>query len=103
MIDLLNKCEPQHRVVTHCVPTRIIRVLQTDGSATTFRVEQLVEHGGFGTVNPRGAWTTLSTHTDAREGAAYAVALDAAWKLQVKLIAKLKKKIAERAQFLRPA
>lgn len=96
MIALLNKVEPPARVLTHCVPTRVIRVVQIDDKGTTFRVEQLVEHGGFSTPSPRGAWKTMSIHTDPREGAAYNVALAAAWKAQVDLIALLKRRMQER-------
>ena len=96
MIDLLNKVEPPATAIVYCVPTRIIRVVQTDATMTTFRVEQLVEHGGFGGQQPTGAWKTLSLHTDPREGAAFAVALNAAWKAQGDLVAKLKRRMADR-------
>ena len=92
MVDLLNKCDMGHKVMLHCVPTRVIRVVQTDADGCAFRVEQLVEHSGFSSLTPRGAWTSLSMHSNKQPGAAFSVALDHAWKAQSSLIAKLKKK-----------
>jgi hypothetical protein len=84
------------RIIAFMVPTRIIRILQVDPAGLTFRVEQLVEHGGFGGPQPKGAWTTLSTHGGTVAGACLGVAFESAVKHQQQLIHKLRAKIAAR-------
>lgn len=96
MEKLLNAVDGPGRIVAHMVPTRIIRVLDVKNDGRTFRVEQLVEHSGFGGPDPRGAWKTLSTHWNDIAGGALGVAFNAAFKEQHNLIAKLKRRIAQR-------
>lgn len=96
LVPLLNKCEPPARVVAFAVPTRILRILQTDEAGCTFRVEQLVEHGGFGGPEPKGDWKTLSTHGNQVPGQSLSVAFEALWKAQTNLIYKLKKRMASK-------
>lgn len=96
LLALLNKCDSTARVIAHAVPTRILRVTQMDDAGMVFRVEQLVEHGGFGGPDPRGEWKTLSTHGGKVAGQALAIALDALWKAQKDLIYKLRKKMIAR-------
>ena len=97
MEALLNHVEGNGRIVAHMVPTRIIRIIDAANDGHTFRIEQLVEHGGFGSATPRGAWKTLSTHNNAVAGGALGVAFQAAFKAQHDLVAKLKKRIANRS------
>ena len=91
---LLNKCEPPARVLAHAVPTRIIRLVQMDEAGLVFRVEQLIEHAGFSSANPKGEWKTLSTHGGKRPGEAMAPAFNAMLKAQQDLIYKLQKRMA---------
>jgi hypothetical protein len=93
---LLNKCEPGNRIIAFAVPTRIIRMVQVGEDALTFRIEQLVEHGGFGTPNPKGAWTTLSSHSSDKKipgeslGPAFGALIQAQKILVARLTAKMK-------------
>lgn len=93
---LLNKCDSTARVIAHAVPTRILRITQVDTEGLTFRVEQLVEHGGFGGAAPKGEWKTLSTHGSKVAGQSLGVAFEAMWKAQKDLIYKLKKQMMAR-------
>jgi hypothetical protein len=123
LVALLNKASARERVIAHMVPTRVIRIVglyaigdvsiaddicDTAGFAprveykcNTFRVEQLIEHGGFGTHTPRGEWRTLTTHHHDTPGAALGAAFDAAMKAQKDLIYKLRKKMVEQQQATR--
>jgi hypothetical protein len=97
LIALLNKVDiPGARAVAYAVPVRIIRIVQMDDAGLTFRVEQLVEHGGFGGPNPRGAWTTLSTHGSQIAGQGLGPAMEALWQAQKDLVYKLTKQRAAR-------
>ncbi len=111
LVALLNKAGPRERVICHMVPTRVLRIVGlyatgelsiTDTSpeftCKTFRVEQLIEHGGFGTHSPRGEWKTLTTHHSEVQGEALGAAFEHAMKAQKDLIYKLKKKMVERQQ-----
>lgn len=101
MIALLNDCTPPSRVLAHMVPTRIIRIIAVDEECKTLRVEQLVEHSGFGTIAPKGAWATLSTHGSMQPGGSLKAAFEAASLAQRDLVAKLKRRIAARQQMAR--
>jgi hypothetical protein len=94
---LLNKCAIGEKVIMHMVPTRIIRMVQI-GEGHTFRVEQLVEHGGFGGPAPKGEWRTLTTHHSEDKGAAIGAAFQAAVKAQQDLIYKLRKRMESKIQ-----
>lgn len=96
---LLNKCPPGENVIMHMVPTRIIRMVQV-GEGNTFRVEQLVEHGGFGGPDPKGEWRTLTTHHSANKGEAIGAAFQACVKSQQDLIYKLRKRMESKIQKL---
>lgn len=96
LVPLLNKVTPPARVIAHAVPTRIIRIVQMDVDALTFRIEQLVEHGGFGTPEPKGEWMTLSTHIGQAAGESLGVAFNALAKAQTDLVAKLRRRMAQR-------
>lgn len=95
LIDLLNKCDEGQRVMLFMVPLRIIRVLAIDTEWKTFRVEQLVLTNKDPS-NPKGNWSTLSTHSNPVAGQAYPVACEAAAKAQNDLRTKLQKKMAAR-------
>jgi hypothetical protein len=90
-IDLLNKAEPQQRVMLFCIPSRMIRVTATDASFKAFRVEQLVLTNKD-PANPRGNWASLSTHGSEASGAAYQDAIEHAIKAQQNLIRKLQQR-----------
>lgn len=93
---LLNKCDAGNRIIAFAVPTRIIRMVQVGEDALTFRIEQLVEHGGFGTAEPRGEWKTLSSHSSDKNipgeslGPAFAALMNAQKVLVARLTAKMK-------------
>jgi hypothetical protein len=71
-------------------------MMQMDEAGLTFRVEQLVEHGGFGGPEPKGEWRTISSHSGTTAGEALGVAFEALWKAQKDLVYKLRKKMIER-------
>ena len=96
LLALLNKCAPPARVIAHAVPTRILRVTQMDEAGMTFRVEQLVEHGGFGGPEPKGEWKTISTHGGKVSGQTLGIAFEALWKAQKDLVYKLRKQMVAR-------
>jgi hypothetical protein len=96
---LLNKCAIGEKVIMHMVPTRIIRMVQI-GEGHTFRIEQLVEHGGFGGPAPQGEWKTLTTHHSENKGEAIGAAFAAAVKAQQDLIYKLRKRMESKIQRL---
>jgi hypothetical protein len=84
VLAMLNEVAPPSRVLSHCVPTRIIRVVDAYGDDRTYRVEQLVQQGGAGAY-----WRALSTHSNKEPCGAAKVAHQAAWVEQKKLIAKI--------------
>lgn len=96
LYDLINRIAPPARVISYCIPTRIIRVIATDDTFRAFHVEQL-SITSKDPNNPQGNWHTLSSHADAVEGASYSVALLAAYKAQDDLKRKLE---ARRAKLL---
>lgn len=98
VIDLLNKVDPPGRVMLHCVPTRVIRVLSTDDSFKTFRVEQFVVTAKD---PPAGNWVTLSTHGSEARGQSYSIACEAAYKAQTELKSKLQARVGNHG-LLRP-
>lgn len=103
IIDLLHKCEPNQKVMLFTVPIRMIRVVATDTTFKTFRVEQLLLTNKD-VHNPRGSWNTLSTHGSETPGAAYQDAVEAALKAQVTLRNKLaQRQAARQPQLLVPA
>lgn len=89
--DLLNKVDPPQRAMAFCVPTRVIRVIATDDSFRTFRVEQLVLTNR-NPVDPKGNWTTISTHGSATVGASYNDAMNAAMEAQKKMLHQMKQR-----------
>lgn len=89
-IDLLHKVESPHRIMLFCVPTKCIRLVTIDETFRTFRVEQLVITNNS-MHNPRGTWTTLSTHGSETPGASYMDAFKAAEKAQQDLIRKVQR------------
>lgn len=95
---LLNRCDASNRLIAFAVPTRVIRLVQVGADALTFRVEQLVEHGGFGTAEPRGEWRTLSSHTSDKQipGESLGPAFNALMKAQKVLVARLTAKMKAR-------
>lgn len=101
LIDLLNKADPGQKVVAFMVPLRIIRITATDETCGTFRVEQL-NITGKDPNNPRGAWATLSTHSNPVPWGAYKTAFDAAAKAQNDIRTKLQKKMAAQQKLVRP-
>lgn len=85
------------------VPLRIIRIIATDDSFKTFRVEQLTITNKD-PQKPHGTWATLSTHGGEQPGAAWGVACEAACKAQIDLRNKLMKKAqAKQPKLLVPA
>lgn len=99
MLDLLNKCEPPMTALLYCVPLRIVRVVGTDETFKVFRVEQLVITGRDPS-NPRGSWTTLSTHASETVGGSYPLAVEAAIKAQDDIKRQLMRR-AERNKLVR--
>lgn len=76
------------RCVLIMVPSRSIRILQTDAEGYGFRVEQL-QVGGL--------WRPLNTHKNPREPwAAYEPALKAAHEANAKLVAYLRQRARDR-------
>jgi hypothetical protein len=95
LVALLNKVDtPGHRVMMFMVPLRIVRVISTDDTFMTFRVEQLVITGK-NPMDPRGTWTTLSTHSGQVAGAAYQNACKAGIEAQADLTRKLERQMAQ--------
>lgn len=88
------------RVMLFMVPTRIVRVVATDETLKTFRVEQLIITGDDA-ISPRGNWTTLSTHGSEVPGQSFKPAVDAAHEAQKNLIRKLNRRI-EKKRLVRP-
>ena len=101
LIDLLNKVEnPAHRIMLFTVPLRIVRLISTDESFKTFRVEQLIITSKDPS-NPRGTWNTLSTHGSEQPGGAYHDAVEAAIAAQTNLRRKLQQRARNRASLVR--
>lgn len=73
-------------VVSHCVPTRAIRVLMLKDELT-FRVEQL-DPGAW-------KWHALSTHSGDEPWESFGPALDAAIKMQTRLKLKIQASIQQ--------
>lgn len=94
LYDLLNKIDPPARVISYCIPTRIVRVTATDETFRAFHVEQL-SITSKDPNNPQGNWHTLSSHADAVEGASYPVAMKAAYEAQNDLKRKLEARQAK--------
>lgn len=100
LVDLLNKVDTSgHRIMMFMVPLRIVRVIATDDTFMTFRVEQLVITGK-NPMDPRGTWTTLSTHSGRVAGAAYQDAREAGEKAQADLTRKLQRQMAQTQQMM---
>lgn len=87
LIEVLNRVTPPSRVLAHCVPTRIIRVVDAYGDQRTYRVEQLIQHSMDGFT--ASEWKPLSTHNNNTLRGAEKVAFQAAFAEQQKLIAKI--------------
>ncbi len=98
--DLLNKIDPPMVALLHCVPLRVVRVVATDEAFKVFRVEQLVLTSRD-PHNPRGNWTTISTHASKVVGGAYALAVEAAIKAQGDLKHKLEQRVEKRRELVR--
>lgn len=104
VVDLLHKCEPNQRIMMFAMPSRIVRVVAADESLKTFRVEQLVITNS-NPHDPRGTWTTLSTHSGPKEGAAYHDAVKACVAAQDQLRRKMQEqqpKLIVPANYARP-
>ena len=102
MTALLAKVDDGYVVVCHAVPTRILRIVRRENSDwQSFRLEQLVEHSGFGGQSPRGEWKTLSMHNSLIPGGALKDAFAALAKAQADLVNKLRQRMAARAQMAR--
>jgi hypothetical protein len=100
MVALLNKIDAPMIAVAYMVPLRIIRVVATDDTFTTFRVEQL-SVVGRDKNNAMGTWTTLSSHRGDHPGEAYQIAYAAATKAQEDLRRKLARRIQQSQQAVR--
>lgn len=90
---LLNKVDPPSRIMFHCVPLRVVRVVAVDEAFKSFRVEQLVMTGRD-MNDPKGHWKTLSAHSSPIMGESYQPAAQAAVKAQNDLRYKLTKRVA---------
>lgn len=102
LIDLLNKVDsPAQRVMLFTVPLRIIRIICTDESFKTFRVEQLTITNKD-PQRPCGTWATLSTHGGEVSGASWGVACEAAVRAQAELKSRLMKKAQAKQKILVP-
>ena len=77
LIEVLNRVTPPSRVLAHCVPTRIIRVVDAYGDQRTYRVEQLIQHSMDGFT--ASEWKPLSTHNNNTLRGAEKVAFQAAF------------------------
>lgn len=94
LADLLNKADPGFVVFAHMMPTRIFRVVASDGSHPdkpafcTFRVEQFTRTNKDN-LNPKGSWHTLSTHGSPTPGEMLDTAFQAAIKAQNDFVAKI--------------
>lgn len=87
---------PGAAIIAFMWPTQIVRVLRTDESGKTFRVEQIVEASGTEEA-PQGRWRALTTHTNATTPwGAYPVALNAAKAAQNKLVGLAHERVARR-------
>lgn len=91
MLDLMHKTEPNHKIMLFMVPARALRVIATDDSFKSFRVEQLVLTSKD-PHNPRGSWNTLSTHSGPQPGGAWGVACKAASEAQEKLMHRMQQR-----------
>lgn len=97
---LLNRVEPGQRIIMFMVPTRVFRIIQTDETAHTFRVEQLVQHTPPGHPSPMGEWKSVTTHGNPIEAwtALMGAAVPAACEAQQNFIHKLKQRMHKREQ-----
>jgi hypothetical protein len=103
MLDLMHKTDANHKIMLFMVPARALRIVATDDSFMSFRVEQLVITNKD-PHNPRGSWNTLSTHSGPQPGAAWNVACQAAAEAQQTLLHKLQQRRANaQPQLLVPA
>jgi hypothetical protein len=94
LVVLLNKTDlPGSRIIAHCVPTRIIRIVDVKDDGMTFRVEQLVTTSPVHAPDPKGSWTTKSTHGGQRPAEALGEAFKAAHAAQKKLTHGLKRRL----------
>jgi hypothetical protein len=89
LIEVLNRVTPPARVLAHCVPTRIIRVIDVYDDQCTYHVEQLIQHttaDGFTAAE----WKPLSSHTNKTPGGSLKIAFLAAFAAQKNLIIKVR-------------
>jgi hypothetical protein len=82
IIALLNKVEPGYVVFAHCIYFRV-RVIASE-NFKTFRVEQL-RLTSKDRLDPKGAWSTVSTHGSETEGVMCAPAMEAMFEVQKRL------------------
>jgi hypothetical protein len=100
LITLLNKTDAGYIPYAFMVPTRVIRVIATENFCT-FRVEQLIRHNS-NNLDPKGTWSTLSTHGSETPGMMLNAAMKAGFEAQNKLRAKLQSRVKKKRGILRP-
>jgi hypothetical protein len=88
-VELHKLDKPEQTIVCFAVPTRVIRIVQMDDSAKTFRVEQLVWSVPPPHLNCRGTWRTVSTHGSETPWESYPFALNALREAQQLLASKI--------------
>lgn len=102
LLDLMHKVEANQKIMLFMVPARMLRVIATDDSFKSFRVEQLIITNK-NAQNPRGSWNTISTHSGPQAGGAWGVACKAASEAQTTLLHKMEQRRGSRPQLLVPA
>lgn len=81
VLAAMEKHPEGSRVMSHCVPTRIIRILDVYDDGKTYRVEQFTP-----SATSIGEWKSLSTHTNKKAYGALMAAFEHAHKAQATLI-----------------
>lgn len=76
-------------IICFAVPTRVIRIVQMDHDAKTFRVEQLVWSVPPPSMNCKGTWRTVTTHGSDKPWESYPHALNSLREVQQLLVSKI--------------
>ena len=89
---ILNGVEPGERLISHCHPTRIVRVIDRHDDGMVFHVQQYKRHGAG-----LGAWVTMSSHAS-KQGpwSGLPIAQLAAFEGQKKLVRQLQQQVQKK-------
>jgi hypothetical protein len=93
MKSVMGDCLEGWDIISHCVPTRVFRVIATT-DRKKFRIQQLDRQGG-------DVWKDLAQHSGKKPWEAYEVALQGAWEAQGKLQMAIRRHQVEQRQMMR--